>query len=101
MKILSLFAVSKEEKEVKAQGRIGKALKRGQEALIDGLEARLDAAQDTIDKLTEGKLSKINTDTFNEVYHKAKVELKLVKAELEIAKEVNEELYSSDATESK
>ena len=96
MKILSLFAVSKEEKELKEQKRIGKALSRGQEALLDTLEARKDAAQDTIDRLTEGKLSKINKDTFNQTYHEAKLELVLVSKEIEIATEVQKELYTDE-----
>lgn len=99
MKILSLFAVSKEEKELKEQKRIGRALKRGQEALLDKLEARKDEAQETIEKLVDGKINKINTETFNETYHKAKLELVLVAKEIEIAKEVQKELYTEETLE--
>ena len=99
MKILSLFSVSKEEKELKEQKRIGRALKRGQEALLDKLEKRKDDAQDTIDKLVHGDINKINTDTFNETYHKAKVDLMLVTKELEIAREVQKDLYTEDSND--
>lgn len=99
MKILSLFSATKEEREKKAAVRVAKALKRGQEALIDKLEDRKDKAEETIAKLLEGKISNINTDTFNETYHKAKLDLVLVEKEIEIANSVKEELYA-DETES-
>lgn len=96
MKILSLFAATPEEREQKAAARIAKALKRGQEALIDGLETRKDKAEETLAKLVEGKISKINTETFNETYHKAKLDLVLVNKEIEIANEVMTDLYADD-----
>ena len=95
MKILSLFATTKEEKELKQALRVAKALKRGQEALLDTLEARRDAAQETMDKLVEGKISSINTTTFNQTYHDAKLEIVLVDREIEIAKEIQKDLYSA------
>ena len=95
MKILSLFTASKEEKEQRQAERTAKALKRGQEALLDKLEARKDEAQATIEKLVEGNIKDINTSTFNETYHKSKLELILVEKEIEIAKEVMSGLYSN------
>lgn len=94
MKILSLFSATKEEREKRQAERTAKALKRGQEALLDELESRKDKAQATIDKLVEGKIENINTTTFNKEYHKAKLELVLVDKEIEIAKEVMEDLYT-------
>lgn len=94
MKILSLFAATKEEREQKAAARTAKALKRGQEALIDKLETRKDKAEETLAKLVEGKIGNINTDTFNETYHKAKLDLVLVNKEIEIANEVMTDLYT-------
>lgn len=99
MKILSLFTKTKEEKDAKVAQRVAKALKRGQEALLDSLEARKDVAQETMDRLVEGKISGINTSTFNQTYHEAKLEIVLVEKEIDIAKEVQEELYSLDETE--
>jgi len=96
MKILSLFSATQEEREKKAAVRVAKALKRGQESLIDKLEERKDKAEETIAKLVEGKISVINTDTFNETYHKAKLDLMLVEKEIEIAKAVKEDLYSNE-----
>tara|TARA_R110000851_G_scaffold305835_1_gene463978 strand:- start:146 stop:445 length:300 start_codon:yes stop_codon:yes gene_type:complete len=96
MKILTLFTKTKEEKEKKAAARTAKALKRGQEALLDKLEARKDSAQEIMDRLVEGKISSINTDTFNQTYHDAKLDIVLVEKEIEIAKEVQSELYSDD-----
>ena len=94
MKILELFVTSKEEKEKKQAERVAKALKRGQEALLDELEAKKDKAQDIIDGLLVSEVSKVNTATFNKEYHDAKVELVLIEQEIKIAKEVNEELYT-------
>ena len=96
MKILQLFTVSKEEREKRQAQRVAKALKRGQEALLDKLEARKDKAQETIDKLVEGKIDKINVETFNQKYHDAKLEIILVTKEIEIAQEVMKELYSDE-----
>ena len=61
MKILGLFTSTKEEKDAKVATRVAKGLKRGQEALIDGLEARVDAAQEVMDRLVEGKIKDIDT----------------------------------------
>lgn len=96
MKILSLFTKTKEEKDAKIAARTAKALKRGQEALIDSLEARQDSAQETIDKLVEGKISDIDTATFNQTYHEAKLELLLVEKEIKIAKDVQLDLYTDE-----
>lgn len=96
MKILSLFTKTVEEKEAKQAIRIAKALKRGQEALLDNLEARKDRAQETLDRLVEGNISDIDTETFNMIYHKAKLELLLVEKEIKIAKQVSKELYTDE-----
>lgn len=99
MKILSLFTKTKEEKDAKVAARVAKALKRGQEALLDKLEARKDAAQETMDRLVEGKISSINTSTFNQTYHEAKMEILLVEKEIEIAEGVQEDLYTYEEEE--
>jgi len=96
MKILSLFAATKEEKELKQAKLVARALKRGQEALLDSLEARRDAAQEVIDKLVIGKIGSINTATFNQTYHDAKLEIVLVDKEIEIAKTVQVDLYTNE-----
>lgn len=96
MKILSLFAKTVEEREARQAVRIAKALKRGQEALLDNLEARKDRAQETLDRLVEGSITDINTETFNTTYHKAKLELLLVEKEIKIAKQVSKELYTDE-----
>ena len=96
MKILSLFAATKEEKELKQAKLVARALKRGQEALLDSLEARRDAAQEVIDKLVIGKIGSINTATFNQTYHDAKLEIVLVDKEIAIAKAVQVDLYTNE-----
>jgi hypothetical protein len=93
MKILEFFTASKEDKDKKHAERISKALKRGQEALIDRLESDADKAQDTMDRLLGGDVSKINTETFNEKYHEARMEILLLEKEIEIAKATLLELF--------
>ena len=96
MKILSLFTKTKEEKDAKQAVRVCKALKRGQESLLDSLEEKKDKAQEVIDKLVEGKISSINTDTFNKSYHEAKLDVLTYTKEIEIATEVMADLYSDE-----
>lgn len=98
MKILSLFKMSKEDKENKEVERLGRSLKRGQEALIDKLDAEKDKLENTIEKLESLEPSKVNADTWNTDYHKAKVDLKLKEAEIAIAKEISNELFSETVT---
>lgn len=95
MKILSLFTKTREEKETKQATRIAKSLARGQEALIDGLEARRDSAVERMETLVEGKISAINTNSFNQVYHDAQVEIGVIDAELKIAKKTQKELFTA------
>ena len=95
MKILSLISKSKEEKDLNNLKRVGRALARKQEELLDKLEARKDAAQDTIDSLLDGEVKNINLDTFNTDYHNAKLELLVVEKEISIAKEVQKELFTT------
>jgi hypothetical protein len=93
MKILEFFTASKEDKDKKQAERVSKALKRGQEALIDRLESEVDKAQDTMDRLLGGDVMKINTETFNEKYHEARMEIILLDKEIEIAKATLLELF--------
>jgi len=94
MKILSLFTKTKEEKESKQAARVAKALARGQEALIDRLEAQKDACLEKVERMTEGKIADINTNTFNDTYHNAIIEANLIDKQLEIARKTQAELYS-------
>lgn len=95
MKILEILGASKEAKEKKAIERAGRALSRGQGALVDRLEAEKDALQDKLEKLLDIKVGNIS-ESWNEDFHKAKVDLKLKLAEIEIAKETTEEYFSED-----
>ena len=101
MKILSLFACSKEELELKQQERIGKALERGQEALIDDLEGKIDTVQGAIEKMTEGDINKIDTKTFNTQYHKLMLDKIILTQELKVAYEVKEALYVAETKTTK
>lgn len=94
MKILDLFLTSEEDKQAKEAKRVGRALKRGQEALMDKLEGKKDAAQAVLDKLVGGKVSDIDVDTFNEKYQEASVAIILIEQQIKIAEGVTKELYT-------
>lgn len=100
MKILSLFKMSQEDKENKEVERLGRSLRRGQEALIDKLEAEKEKLESTIERLETLSPSKVNPDTWNTDYHRAKVDLKLKQAEIDIAKDISNDLFteSTNAT---
>ena len=95
MKILTIFTESKEEKDRKAAERAARALVRGQGALTDRLEAERDALQDELDKLLNLKVGKVSS-SWNEDFHKAKVNLALKVAEIDIAKATTEEYFTEE-----
>ena len=96
MKILDLFKVSKEEREEKKVERLGRALKRGQEKLIDDLDDKRDALQKKKDDLESLSVDKVNEDTWNKEYHQAIVDLKMIDKEIEIANEVMSQLFTDE-----
>ena len=96
MKILDLFKVSKEEREEKKVERLGRALKRGQEKLIDDLDDKRDALQKKKDDLESLSVDKVNEDTWNKEYHQAIVDLKMIDKEIEIAKETMSQLFTDE-----
>lgn len=93
MKILSLFNQSKEEKQEKANLRAAKALKRGQEALIDKLEADKDKLLGKMEKLLDVSSGSVASN-WNEEFQAAKVDLVMKEKEIELAKETNKEYFS-------
>lgn len=99
MKILSLFKMSPEDRQKKELERLGKTLSRRQEDLVDKLDAEKEKLEDKIHILESLEPSKVNVDTWNTDYLKAKVDLKLKEAEIEIAKDISKELFTADARE--
>jgi hypothetical protein len=98
MKILDLFLSSEEDKEERQAKRVAKALKRGQEALLDKLEGKKDEAQGTLDRLVGGKVSEIDTENFNQRYQDASVAIILIDQQIKIAEGVMKDLYSNGKT---
>ena len=96
MKILSLFKMSKEDRKDKEVERLGRSLKRGQEALIDKLEAEKDKLESEVMRLENLEPGKVNVDTWNADYHKAKMDLKLVETDISLAQEISKELFSDE-----
>lgn len=96
MKILSLFTMSKEDRQKKEVERLGKTLFRRQEDLVDKLDSEKDKLEDKIHALENLAPDKVNVDTWNKDYHEARLDLKLKEAEIEIAKEISKELFSDE-----
>ena len=98
MKILSLLTQSKEEKAKKAAERAARTLRRGQEALIDKLEAEKDKLTDKQESLLNlsGKSVPAN---WNEDFQNATVELSLIEKKIEIANATLEEYFTEDKAE--
>lgn len=103
MKILELLGLSKTDKDKKAQERIGRQLKRGQEKLIDDLDAKRDALVTKKEKLESitADTAQSQIDSWNNDYHKILVDLKLIDKEISIAKETLEEMFSDDVKSTK
>lgn len=93
MKILELLGASKESRQEKELARVGRQLKRNQEKLVDDLEAKKDELESEKAKLESVTVKTVNQKTWNEEYHKVLVDLKLISKELEIAQEVQTELF--------
>lgn len=96
MKILAILGTSKDELKQKQLVIVGKQLKRNQEKLIDDLETKsleLEAKKNALETVT---FETVNQKTWNDEYHKVLVDTKLINAEIEIAKETLEELFSDD-----
>lgn len=96
MKILSIFTLSKEEKEKKAAERAARTLQRGQGALIDKLEAEKDKLEETMHKLLNLKVGDVDAN-WNQKFQDAKVALTLKSKEIEIANETTEEYFTEES----
>lgn len=94
MKILSILGQSKDDLQAAALTRKAKALKRNQEKLIDDLEEKRDNFQSKKDNLLSVTAETVNDKTWNAEYQEAITEIKLVEAEIKIAKETLEELFT-------
>ena len=96
MKIFDLLGATSEELLEKKKKRIGNALKRGQETLIDKLESKKDEQEAKVSKLLEFDLKKfdIEKNTWNEEYQAAVLELTLIEQEIKVARKTKDELFS-------
>lgn len=95
MKILKLLGAKKSEVNAKAQERIGRQLKRGQEKLIDDLDAKRDALlakRDALESITVDTAQN-QLDTWNTDYHKVIVDLALLDKEIEIANSTLKDMF--------
>ena len=98
MKILDLLGIDKETRKANKTKRIGKALQRSQDSLIDDLEARRDDLLETKESLLSQKIDKVDPKTWNSKYHNSITELMMIEKEIEIAKATMEELFSDSKT---
>ena len=100
MKILEILGLSKESKDKKAQERIARQLKRGQEKLIDDLDAKKDSLIAKKEKLESISVSSSQStiDSWNTEYHAILVDMKLLDKEIDIAKETLKEMFTDEET---
>lgn len=95
MKILKLLGAKKSEVNAKAQERIERQLKRGQEKLIDDLDAKRDtllAKRDALESITV-ETPQSQLDAWNSDYHKVIVDLALLDKEIEIANTTLKDMF--------
>ena len=98
MKILSLLTQSKESKEQKAAERAARGLERGQQALIDRLEAQKDELLSKKEALLDLNVKKIS-DEWNDKFQNILVDLELVDVKIKLANKTLEEYFTiSEAT---
>ena len=93
MKILELLGLSDEKRQQKEALRKAKALKRGQEKLIDKLDAENDALLAKKESLLHAIVNEINEDTWNQEYQDVCVELEILDRKIKIAKKNEKEFF--------
>lgn len=98
MKILELLGMDKEARKTAKIKRLGKALERGQDSLIDELEAERDDLLEKKEDLRTMKVDKVNLKTWNREYHDTVVALATTEEEIKIAKATMVELFSDTTT---
>lgn len=94
MKILSLLTQSKESKEQKAAERAARTLERGQQALIDRLEASKDELTAKKENLLELDAKKIS-DEWNDKFQNILVELELIDVKIKLANKTLQEYFTT------
>lgn len=94
MKILSILTQSKEVVELNKANRKAKSLKRKQESLIDSLEDKRDDLLSSKEGLLSVTMKSVDEKSWNTEYQRIQVELKMVEAEISIAKETLNELFT-------
>ena len=96
MKILAILTQSKKSVEKNKALRKAKALYRKQGTLMDKLEEKRDEQISKREQLLSITLENVNEDTWNEEYQACQVEMKMLDAQIQIAKETYDELFSEE-----
>ena len=94
-----MLSTSDKELEVKKTGRMGKALKRSQESLIDRLEAEHDKLQGDIEELESVTTKTVDTGSWCEEYQKAKIALGVISHKIKIANATLAEFFTDSPQE--
>jgi hypothetical protein len=103
MKILTILGFKKSDKDKKVQERIARQLKRGQEKLIDDLDAKKDkllVKKESLEVITVETSDNI-LEKWNQDYHQVLVDIRLVEAEITIANETLTEMFTENEKKSK
>jgi len=101
MKILTLLGLDKESKDKKAVERVGKALAREQDILINNLSGKVDELEIKKEKLEELDLEALKKDgavkTWVDDYQSIDIEIELAKKKLEIAERTKLTYFTEEA----
>lgn len=95
MQILKLLKLDKDSLLNKQAERLGKALAREQEALINKLSSEADGIEEQVEKHEELNLE-IDPAKWVETYQEYQVKLELVKKKLEIAKRTKTQYFTEE-----
>jgi hypothetical protein len=96
MKILELLYLDKKSLDEKKASRKAKAMKRGQESLVDKLEAEKDALLDKKESLLILDVEKTDENTWNVAFQQVQLDLLRKEKELQVCRQTLLEYFTSD-----
>jgi hypothetical protein len=96
MKILELLYLDRKSLDEKKALRKAKAMKRGQESLVDKLEAEKDALLDKKESLLILDVEKTNENTWNVAFQQVQLDLLRKEKELQVCRQTLLEYFTSD-----
>lgn len=96
MKILELLYLDRKSLDEKKALRKAKAMKRGQESLVDKLEAEKDTLLDKKESLLILDVEKTDENTWNVAFQQVQLDLLRKEKELQVCRQTLLEYFTSD-----